>query len=51
MLKEKHDRLLSAYQNLGGATFDEHDVDQSAISYAYKPVQLKKSLVNVSKKT
>lgn len=35
MLKEDYDRLLAEYRKVGGPEFDQHDIDQAAISYAY----------------
>ena len=35
MLGEDYDRLLAEYQKAGGPEFDQHDIDQAAISYTY----------------
>ncbi|MEQ8881049.1 MAG: Fic family protein [Cyclobacteriaceae bacterium] len=35
MLKDEYGKLLAEYRKVGGPEFDQHDIDQAAISYAY----------------
>ncbi len=35
MLKDEYDKLLAEYRKVGGPEFDQNDIDQAAISYAY----------------